>query len=45
MAFFKIFTIDESVTEWDSVTQTQKNNLNDLFNDFMKDSLNRKILH
>ncbi|EJE12434.1 MAG: hypothetical protein QP807_09645 [Staphylococcus epidermidis] len=42
MAFFKIFTIDESVTEWDSVTQTQKNNLNDLFNDFMKDSLNRK---
>ncbi|MDI9230625.1 hypothetical protein [Staphylococcus caprae] len=42
MEFFKIFTIDESVMEWSSVTQTQKNNLNELFSDFMEDSLNRK---
>ncbi|ECR3422805.1 hypothetical protein F1P94_10040, partial [Campylobacter jejuni] len=42
MEFFKIFTIDESVTKWDSITQIQKNNLNDLFDDFMEDSLNRK---
>lgn len=42
MEFFKIFTIDESVTEWNSITQIQKNNLNDLFDDFMEDSLNRK---
>lgn len=42
MEFFNIFTIDESVTEWSSITQTQKDNLNDLFNDFMEDSLNRR---
>lgn len=42
MEFFKIFTIDDVVIEWDDITQLQKTNLNELFSDFMEESLNRK---
>lgn len=42
MEFFKIFTIEESIEEWVDISRTQKDNLNNLFNDFFKISISRK---